>query len=235
MLSILMPVYNERERVERAIAEVLETELPGRVRADHRRRRLHRRDARDPARRASWDERVRLFEHEHNQGKGAAIQTALAQARGDFAAIFDADLEYDPADLGAADAAAARRARQRLLRRPRVRRLHEPLVPVRAGQQGRHAGLQRALQRVPARHHDLPQDDPDRHVPQPAAALGRVRDRARDHRPAGPARRADLRGAGPLPRPGHRRGQEAHRAGRLPRDRDAAALPLLPPASAAVA
>ena len=28
MLSILMPVYNERERVERAIAEVLQTELP---------------------------------------------------------------------------------------------------------------------------------------------------------------------------------------------------------------
>ena len=30
MLSILMPVYNERERVERAIAEVLDTELPDR-------------------------------------------------------------------------------------------------------------------------------------------------------------------------------------------------------------
>ena len=28
MLSILMPVYNERERVERAITEVLDTELP---------------------------------------------------------------------------------------------------------------------------------------------------------------------------------------------------------------
>ncbi|HZU39826.1 MAG TPA: glycosyltransferase, partial [Solirubrobacteraceae bacterium] len=28
MLSILMPVYNERERVQRAIAEVLETKLP---------------------------------------------------------------------------------------------------------------------------------------------------------------------------------------------------------------
>ena len=46
-----------------------------------------------------WDGRVRLFEHDHNQGKGAAIQTALTHARGDFAAIFDADLEYDPADL----------------------------------------------------------------------------------------------------------------------------------------
>ena len=31
--------------------------------------------------------------------------------------------------------------------------------------------MQRALQRVPARHHDLPQDDPDRCLPQLAAEL----------------------------------------------------------------
>jgi glycosyltransferase involved in cell wall biosynthesis len=43
---------------------------------------------------------VRLFEHEHNQGKGAAIRTGLGHAQGELAAIFDADLEYDPADLG---------------------------------------------------------------------------------------------------------------------------------------
>ena len=38
------------------------------------------------------------------------------------------------------------------------------------------------------------------------------RDRARDHGAAGPARRADLRGARPLPRPLQRGGQEADRA-----------------------
>jgi glycosyltransferase involved in cell wall biosynthesis len=47
----------------------------------------------------SWDDRVRLIEHEHNRGKGAAVQTALAAARGEFSCIFDADLEYDPEDL----------------------------------------------------------------------------------------------------------------------------------------
>ena len=99
MLSILMPVYNERERVERAIAEVLATELPSDFEliivddgsTD---------GTREILRSTQSDDRVRRFEHDHNQGKGAAIRTALSQARGEFSCIFDADLEYDPADLG---------------------------------------------------------------------------------------------------------------------------------------
>jgi len=99
MLSILMPVYNELERVERAIAEVLDTQLPTEFElivvddgsTD---------GTREILRNGSWDGRVRLIEHEVNQGKGAAIQTALREARGEFSAIFDADLEYDPTDLG---------------------------------------------------------------------------------------------------------------------------------------
>jgi glycosyltransferase involved in cell wall biosynthesis len=98
MLSILMPVYNERERVERAIEEVLQTELPAEFElivvddgsTDGTKEILRERN---------WDGRVRLFEHPHNQGKGAAVQTALEQAHGEYAAIFDADLEYDPGDL----------------------------------------------------------------------------------------------------------------------------------------
>ena len=98
MLSVLMPVYNELERVEQAIAEVLATKLPTDIElivvddgsTD---------GTREILRNGSWDERVRYFEHAHNQGKGAAIQTALSKATGEFSAIFDADLEYDPADL----------------------------------------------------------------------------------------------------------------------------------------
>ena len=100
MLSILMPVYNERERVERAIAEVLDTQLPTEfelVVVDD--------GSTDGTRDilqglVTSDERIRLFEHPENRGKGAAVQTALAEARGEYAAIFDADLEYDPTDLG---------------------------------------------------------------------------------------------------------------------------------------
>jgi dolichol-phosphate hexosyltransferase len=98
MLSILMPVYNERERVERAITEVLDTELPDEFElivvddgsTDGTREILRGRD---------WSPRVRLLQHAHNQGKGAAIRTALHEARGQYSAIFDADLEYDPGDL----------------------------------------------------------------------------------------------------------------------------------------
>ena len=98
MLSILMPVYNERATVERAIAEVLEADLPLDFElivvddgsTDGTSDILSGRD---------WGERVTLLEHERNQGKGAAVRTALGHARGEFSAIFDADLEYDPNDL----------------------------------------------------------------------------------------------------------------------------------------
>jgi glycosyltransferase involved in cell wall biosynthesis len=102
MLSIMMPVYNERERVEQAIAEVLATELPTDFEliivddgsTDGTRELLRSRFAA-----GAGDGRVRLLEHDANRGKGAAVQTALQHAEGEYAAIFDADLEYDPADL----------------------------------------------------------------------------------------------------------------------------------------
>jgi glycosyltransferase involved in cell wall biosynthesis len=99
MLSILMPVYNERATVERAIEEVLEADLPlpfelivvddGSTDGTS-----------DILAGREWDSRVRLLAHDHNQGKGAAVRTALKSAKGEFSAIFDADLEYDPHDLG---------------------------------------------------------------------------------------------------------------------------------------
>jgi glycosyltransferase involved in cell wall biosynthesis len=99
MLSILMPVYNEEARVERAIREVLAVDLPTDFEliivndgsTDRTSEILGS---------TEWGPNVRLFEHAINQGKGAAIQTALAKAEGEFSAIFDADLEYDAADLG---------------------------------------------------------------------------------------------------------------------------------------
>ena len=99
-LTILMPIFNERSTVERAIDDALTAELPVESRqlvliddgsTDGTRELLSERD---------WEENVTLVLHDRNRGKGAALQTGLQHATGDFAAILDADLEYRAADLG---------------------------------------------------------------------------------------------------------------------------------------
>ena len=99
-LSILMPVFNELATVERAIDDALGAELPVDSRqlvivddgsTDGTRELLRERHQAD---------NVAIVFHERNRGKGAALQTGLQQATGDFAAILDADLEYKASDLG---------------------------------------------------------------------------------------------------------------------------------------
>ncbi len=97
-LSILIPVYNERTVLEASLARVLAAPLPEKMD-----RELILVD--DCSTDGTWDilQRVcngqpdmRLFRHQRNQGKGAAIRTALGHATGDFCLVQDADLEYDP-------------------------------------------------------------------------------------------------------------------------------------------
>jgi glycosyltransferase involved in cell wall biosynthesis len=100
VLSILMPVFNEAATVERAIDAVLEADLPMAIElivvddgsTDGTGELLDRR---------AWPANATLVRHERNEGKGAAVRTALARASGEFVAVFDADLEYDPGDLRA--------------------------------------------------------------------------------------------------------------------------------------
>jgi glycosyltransferase involved in cell wall biosynthesis len=99
-LSVLMPVYNERTVVERSIAQVLNAPLP-----EDMERELVIVDDRSTD--GTWDiltrlaetaPAIRLFRHDVNQGKGAAVRTAIQHATGDFSLVQDADLEYDPSE-----------------------------------------------------------------------------------------------------------------------------------------
>jgi len=99
-LSILMPVYNERTVVERCISLVLTAPVP-----ESMERELVIVDdcSTDGTfailqRLAESFPQIRLYKHEKNSGKGAAVRTAIDKATGDFSLIQDADLEYDPSE-----------------------------------------------------------------------------------------------------------------------------------------
>jgi len=100
LLSVLIPVYNERTVVERSLAQVLAAPLP----EDMERELIVVDDCSSDGTSAILDTlaasepRIRLFRQTVNQGKGAAIRTAIEHARGDFCLIQDADLEYDPSE-----------------------------------------------------------------------------------------------------------------------------------------
>ena len=96
-----MPIYNERATAARAVDQVLATELPVErfevIVVDD--------GSTDGTGEAlageTWPpDRVRVITHDRNRGKGAALRTALDQAAGTYVAVMDADLEYDPADIG---------------------------------------------------------------------------------------------------------------------------------------
>jgi glycosyltransferase involved in cell wall biosynthesis/precorrin-6B methylase 2 len=99
-LSVLIPVYNERTVVERCISQVVTAPLPENMdtelivvddcSADGTFAILERLAAAFP--------QLRLYRHEQNRGKGAAVRTAIERASGDFSLIQDADLEYDPSE-----------------------------------------------------------------------------------------------------------------------------------------
>jgi glycosyltransferase involved in cell wall biosynthesis len=95
---VIMPVFNERERLERAIDAV----LAARVADDFELLIVDDGSTdgtRDILRGREWPESVRIVYHDRNRGKGAALRTALDEARGTYSTIMDADLEYEPSDI----------------------------------------------------------------------------------------------------------------------------------------
>jgi glycosyltransferase involved in cell wall biosynthesis len=96
-LSILMPVYNEEERIADALKQALAVDYPCEVElvvVDD-----GSRDGTSEILGRADDNRVRVVTHPRNAGKGAAIRTAVDKADGEYMVILDADLEYDPQDI----------------------------------------------------------------------------------------------------------------------------------------
>jgi glycosyltransferase involved in cell wall biosynthesis len=95
-LSVIIPVFNERNTVAEIVRRMRSVELPVErefVIVD---------DGSDDGTRDVLtqlrDSTVRVVAHGVNRGKGAAIRTGLENVSGDVVLVQDADLEYDPED-----------------------------------------------------------------------------------------------------------------------------------------
>lgn len=95
LLSVLIPAYNEFKNIDTLIEKVQAVPLTKEIiivddgSTDGTRDRLNTY--------RSVPNMTIVF-HEHNQGKGAAIRTAIQHMTGDIAIVQDADLEYEPQD-----------------------------------------------------------------------------------------------------------------------------------------
>ena len=95
-LSVVMPVYNEANTVDKILERVLLQRPVQEVIAvddasqDQSWQRLQELAREEP--------RLKVFRHEKNRGKGAALRTGFEHATSPIVIVQDADLEYDPAE-----------------------------------------------------------------------------------------------------------------------------------------
>ena len=98
MLSIMIPVYNEKYTIREVFRRVRNLDLEKEIIIV------------DDGSTDGTTEILRSFEsaksrdmkviyHKENRGKGAAIRTGFARVSGDIAIVQDADLEYDPREI----------------------------------------------------------------------------------------------------------------------------------------
>jgi len=100
LLSIVVPVYNELATIEKIVHRVIKADLPmdkELIVVDDG----STDGSRDAIRRLPEKFEgncIRVFFHEANRGKGAALRTGFSKTSGDIVIIQDADLEYSPVD-----------------------------------------------------------------------------------------------------------------------------------------
>jgi glycosyltransferase involved in cell wall biosynthesis len=103
-LSLVIPMFNEEENIEHAIAWA--TEALERYCGEHEIIVVDDastdRSAELVARLAAADRRVKLIRHEVNRKLGGALRSGFAAATGDLVLYMDADLPFDPDAIGPA-------------------------------------------------------------------------------------------------------------------------------------
>lgn len=93
-LSIIIPVYNEKDTIRDILDRVKAVDIEKEIilvddfSTDGSREILQ----------GLAEKGEKVFFHERNMGKGAALRTGFAHVTGDYCIVQDADLEYDPED-----------------------------------------------------------------------------------------------------------------------------------------
>ncbi len=96
LLSVVIPVYNEKATIGRVLSRIAALPLPTEIivvddcSTDGTRQILQRLDGIDG---------IRVILKDENAGKGAALRTGFEIVSGNYVVIQDADLEYDPRDI----------------------------------------------------------------------------------------------------------------------------------------
>jgi len=101
LLSVVMPVFNEEKTLHEIVARVAQVPIPNEILLIDDFSRDKTRETMEEIRKQYEDDplnTVRVFFHEINQGKGAALRTGFQNVQGNVVIIQDADLEYDPND-----------------------------------------------------------------------------------------------------------------------------------------
>lgn len=101
-LSLIIPVFNEEKTIRTILKKVIEAKLPNGIKkeiiivddgsSDNTFEKIHELLTKNNASKLN----IKIFKHQINQGKGAAVRTAIQASTGDYLIIQDADLEYDP-------------------------------------------------------------------------------------------------------------------------------------------
>ena len=92
-LSILCPCYNEEKTVEKVITELKKLPIEKEIIVVDDGSTDKSFDILNPIR------AIKLYSHQKNKGKGAAMKTGIKHATGDIISPFDLDSEYSPIDL----------------------------------------------------------------------------------------------------------------------------------------